>query len=147
MLNHPHDTSIFDIVTLAPGNPAAATGYTFGVPALTRVQIIGVTMTITCDANVANRLPYIQASDGTRNFQGTCASALIVANQIAAFFFSVQGSPGQSFFTQSFACAPLADHLYLREGDSLTLDWIGKQAGDTMTGIAIRYKQWITPTT
>lgn len=140
---HPLDINVFDIVTLEPPDPAAGAGYTFGVPANSRVQIIGVSFTLTTDANAANRLPYCEGYDGALTFLGSSFNSPVVANSVVRAHFSIHGGGQQASGTYNFAMIALADHLYLRINDTLRINVVSIQAGDTITDIAIRYKQWV----
>ena len=142
-MQNPVDLTIFDIIDVTPADPAAGTNVTFVVPIVARIQIIGVTFNLVTDANVASRFPIVFATPIARTFGLTGPTSPQTATQNVTHHFSLTGSQSLLFAAQNLATVPLSASLILRTGDILNISIAGLQAGDQISSVLIRYKQWI----
>lgn len=142
---NPFNTNIFLVASFSLANPAAGANFSYPVPANTRMEILGVTLTLINDANVGNRLVQIHGYDGTAAFQYGEASGVQVASATAYYSAAPNGGNLHTAATDSIYCITLPSPFILNYGDSLRSTICSIQAGDQISAIRIRAKVWISP--
>jgi hypothetical protein len=141
-----HDANHFDIVTMRNAAPGGSTNIWFGCPVNARIEIIAIAATFTTSAVAGNRLIHGWITDGTNDFQLFQGVNLQPASLSLTHHFDHTGDRGVNSTVYENLLAALPRNMFLREGDSLVIDSVNPQAGDTFDNIVIRFKQWITPT-
>lgn len=143
-LLNPLDTSVFDVITLSPADPAAGANFTLSVNANARWQILSLQFTIAYNATGANRRVEVHGFDGTDIIQKQAPLNFGTASITVEYDCNIgTGSAYQeaSVLSESF---PLAGDLYLNIGDSIRITVFNIQATDQISDIRVRVKQWIT---
>lgn len=140
---NPLDTSIFDIFTRAGVSPSAGANFTQAMNINSRSQIINVQFLLTTDANAADREIIITGDDGTDEIYSTGPSSIQTASLAVRYHANI-GAPAGTFGTALLQTVPLNSQFILSEGDTLQINVTNIQAGDAITDISIRIKQWIT---
>ena len=141
MYTHPFDTSIFDIITITPGNPSAGNNLVFAPNTQTRIQIISVLFTFTSDANAANRAVRLIITDGSDTFFIAPPDLVQVASQGEVYCFSVRGGSAYSSGDALTHSIPLPPNLWIRDTGSVESLITNIQVGDALTNPAIRFIQ------
>lgn len=115
-----------------PPNPAAGAGLTFVVPADCIIK--SIRLGLSCDANVANRRPYISpvAQGATGGTILGASNVTLAAGGNSGFNFSV-GALRQNIIEPIETLGEYA----LQRGDSLTIGIENIQAGDQVQAIVI----------
>lgn len=139
---NPVDSAVFDLVTAIIANPAAGDNLTYAVPANARIEIIYLGFILATDANAANRYPTILGATPTLNQTMAAAATAQVASKTYGWSF-VAGLPAEvDLSAANIVVVPMSTRLILEPGDSLESYLVNIQAGDAITSIITRYKQW-----
>lgn len=142
-INNPIDTAIFDILTIAPVNPAAGASLSIAVNLNARWQLISVEFVLVTDANAADRLITIEGDDGTDEFYGSAPTGPQTASQNIRYRGNTGiGQPFQ-MGTAGRIGFPLNTNFFLNTGDTLDILIGGIQVADQISDIVFRVKQWI----
>lgn len=140
--HHPLNSEVFNLFTYNPAQPAAGINMIFPCPANTRLEILAVTLTLTLDATVANRVFSIAAYDGSTNFQYSTHNILLAAS-VSRMFYASQGAEHMLIASvNSRPTMKLPINMLLDPGDSLVTDIFNIQATDQISDITIRVKHW-----
>jgi len=138
-IKHNLDTSVFETETTTIANPAAATDFTFTVPANTRMLIVSISFTLTTDANVANRTIRLIFSSPTVAILSVSSQTAQAASESGQMSFYIGAGESFSSFYSLDKHIPLPDHYWLNPGSSVSSNIRSFQAGDTITNIRIHH--------
>jgi len=140
--HNPVDTAVFDLVTTIIPNPAAGADLSWPVPVNSRIEIIYLGFIFASDANAANRFPTILGATPTLNQTMAASTVAQAASKTYGWAF-VAGLPETAnLAAANVVVVPMSPKLILEPGDALETYIIGMQAGDAITSIITRYKQW-----
>lgn len=140
---NPMHAAVYDLATVAPANPGANTQLDWACPDNARVHILQLTYLFTTDANAANRNHIIEAVSGGVN-QPVAASTVNHTASLAWRITYPMGLPAEVDLTAStYLLIPFPTGIILEPGDSIETNIQNMQAGDAITAIVIRYKQWV----
>lgn len=136
---HNLDTNVFEAETTTVANPAAATDFTFTVPANTRMFVLSVSFTFAADVNVANRVLRLIYSDETVAILSVSNLSPLAASESGQVSFFVGAGNSFTSFYSLDKHTPLPDHFWLNAGSSISSAIRNIQAGDAITNIRIRH--------
>jgi hypothetical protein len=131
-----------EYVTVA--TPAAATAASYTVPGSFACRVIGARLSITTDANAANRfvsLDYIDSRGVTRLQNG--AGLVVTANTTAQVFNWDCNRTVAEWATNTPVFAPLAP-LFLYPGWSVKFNYTNPQAADAISSLSLWVEQFQT---
>jgi hypothetical protein len=145
MIQNPYEIGNFSPEDDAQTNPAAGANVIYILDANIRVQITGVRLTLTTDANVANRRVMIYGYIGGAIHYLTGAPVVQVASTARTYNFltGIQGLDAGADASQIFC--PLPNDFFLIGGNSVRSLINNIQATDQISGTIISFKQWIRP--
>lgn len=134
-----------DVITVA--NPAAGAEFLYTIPALRTVILLQAYWVLTCDANVANRVPSIVLTDGTDTIWHNHTATPVTAGQVALIGHSagIMGweSPNAG---GSINLGPLPLPCFLNPGFTIGSDNDSIQVGDQISAIRLTMLTEIIPT-
>lgn len=141
---NPLSTSIFDVITLAPADPAAGANLALNVNANARWQILFVGFRLVTDAQAATRLINLHGFDGTDIIYNIMPSASHIASTDKQYHFNTGAGRSTTGGSASDQIIALNSDMYLNIGDSLRTTITNIQTGDQISDVRVRVKQWIT---
>lgn len=141
MLYFPIDWSAIALVTRTLDDPAVAAALQWPTPENTRILIHSINLTLTTDANAANRYVTIRAYQGSTKFCEAPAPGPQVASEAIAYNFAPCVLGIDESDDQSTMWAPISEHLILDPGSMLELSFTNAQAADQISDATLRYYQ------
>lgn len=129
------------LLTDRPDDPPIGVNLNWISPQNTRILVHSVTLTVTTNANVANRRVTIQGAHGSVPFTQAPAPGHQVATETINYFFAPCILGIDESDDLSTMWAPISEHLYLEPGHSLETAIINLDGGDQLSDIKIRYYQ------
>lgn len=143
MLQTNFDINTFSNDTIALGDPAVATNWTYTVPIRLRVLLVSAKFTFSTDANVADRTIRINIQEGAHRLITTFVSQGIAANLIRNFNFFIGAPTSIAVAAGEDYIAPLPQKLYLGPGSIISSDIRAIQAADQLSTVIMRFHRWI----
>jgi len=143
-IQNPLGPDPYDLITLAPADPAAGANFSLSVNANARWQIISVQFQVAFDATAANRRVNVHGFDSTDIIHRQSALNFGTASITVEYDCNIAtGSAYQegSVLNESI---PLPDQLYLNIGHSIRITISNIQTTDQISDVRLRVKQWIT---
>lgn len=133
-----------DLVTYTPGNPGAGNPLVWTVPANTIVQVIYVGVTLTTNAAVANRVPYVSILDPVGN-EGPHSYPGVVqpASMAWGHRWSIGIAPADWTADTPIVVAPLACCCQILTAGQVRVAVANMNAADAITGAVIKVMEWI----
>ena len=140
---HSMDTGVFGMRTITPADPAVGTNFSVTVEDTVRLQLTSVIYTLTTNATVANRTGRLVANNGTDDFEIVDDGNDQGANFVREHTYSI-GATDQnaSASTLTFQTA-LPNDFILQPADILSSAIANLNAGDQISNIVIRAKEWL----
>jgi len=140
---NPVNQNVYDLVTAVIPDPAAGAQLTWACPDNARVQILYLGFIFATDANAANRYPTITAT--TPAVAQTMAASTIVQTATLTYGWAFVSELPElaDLSAQNIVAVPMSPALILEPGDTLDSYVLNIQAGDAITSIITRYKQWV----
>lgn len=129
------------LVTRDLDDPAAGADLSWRSPEDTRLLLHSVFLTLTTDANVANRRVTVQGCHGSTAFTQAPAPGHQVASETIYYRFAPCILGIDESDDLSYMWAPISEHLYLEPDHYLQTNVINIQAGDQISDVTIRYYQ------
>lgn len=140
---NPIDTAVFDVLTIAPTDPAVGANFSQALNLNSRWQIIYVEFILATDVNAANRLIKVHGNDGTDDIYLTGPNVPLTANLTARYFCNTGAGDADDLGAGSRLAVPLNTNFYLNQADTFRITIDSIQVGDQISDIRIRVKQWI----
>lgn len=122
-------------------NPAAGAEVLETVPTGARWRVIGVLLTLVCDATVATRVCILILDDATTVGAATISPAAPTASQTGTFIF--QEGTGFIALGTTFGVGALPRELVLRAGDRIVTSTSGIAAGDNYAAPQYSVEEWL----
>lgn len=139
---NPVHAQVYDLVTAIITNPATGANLTYSVPANARIQIDYLGFIFTTNATAADRYPTILGTTPTLNQTVGGSAVPQTASNTWGWAFVAGYPETENISAQNVMVVPLSPNLILEPGDALESYILNIQAGDAITSIITRYKQW-----
>ena len=136
----PHDAGIGQMIVLDGTDPAAGSQFTFAPSVGVRFRIIGVTMTLTTSATVANRFFRLAVTSGGNPVYVAQDTTAITASQTVIILV---GPPMLATIGVTTRIMPLAPDTVIGPDTTMATSIGGLAAGDQLSGIAIFVERWL----
>lgn len=134
----------FDVITIAPANPAAGANFSVAVNLNSRWQVIYAEFQLVTDANAAARLIKTHGNDGTDDIYLSGPTVDLTASLTGRYHGNVGTGTATDLGAGSRLIFPLNDQFFLNLGDTLRITIDSIQVGDQIQDIRFRVKQWIS---
>lgn len=122
-------------------DPAAATGITINVDADTDWSLVSGVLSLTTDANVANRVVFIRITTGGQVVGEYFACAAQAASLTYTYCFTRGAVPTGVVGTR--VAIPIPDHMFVEGGSTVLISVDNFQAGDNLTSMPYQVEQRI----
>lgn len=137
------NTNIFNIQSIAIGNPAAGNAFTFSNTDENRLQILSISHTLTTDGTAANRTPEFHIIQGGLRHNFHASGVPQIASTVRTISWLPFGTAGFQANVAGIITIPMSLELFLNPGDDLVYTIDSMQAGDLITSTNIRVKLWV----
>lgn len=131
-----------DIKTIRPADPAAGAELSVPVPANKIWRIHSITLTLTTDANVADRYPIFAFLDGADMIWRIWYRTAHPASTVVSYHFALVGDDNAApYLNNAFASAPFP--MWFRGGETFDTLFTTLQVGDQISDAALNVEEWI----
>ncbi len=133
----------FDIITVAPANPAAGANLAVNVNLNARWQLLFIGFRLVTDANAATRIINMHGFDGTDIIYNAMPSATQIASINNQYHFNAGIGRSTTGGSSANQLIPINSDFILKIGESVRTTIANIQVGDQISDVRIRVKQWI----
>lgn len=141
MIRNPLHTAVFQIALTELSNVAGNVAIV--IPGVTnaRSELVAVSFTLTTDATVASRSPYVQLQSPSLTMDMAFHTLPTTASLISRYLFGKGLNPVSDVDSRAYQC-PLPDDVYLFENWNINIHLTNGVAGDVMSAIRTYHKVW-----
>ena len=141
---NPFNQSLFKVILIEVPDPAVSDDFTIPAPANHRSHLVGVSYSLTCDANVAHRYHSLLLQRAGVLYRLSSDQAGVEASHSQHCLF-ITGGVQHDTVNSLYPVMPLIDSPAFMEGDNLISYTTAMQAGDQMSNIQLFWHIQIHP--
>lgn len=142
MIHSPFEIGNFDFAWLSQANPIAGAQLNISVPDNARSELVALSFTLTCDANVADRFVRIVVISGGLSITIGCAEFALTANEVRRIIVNSCGHSSVADGGEGVIVA-IPTYPLLLEGDQFSTSILNLQATDQISAVKYVFKTWI----
>lgn len=128
-------------------NPAAATDFSYLVPAYRQVELVAANFTLTTDANAADRYVSILITKAGQSKVKALTAIAHTASKAIRYSFAYTGAGVIDMSAAGQIQVPLFRRFRALPGDTINIIASAKQVGDQFSSIFLTVNSWITEQT